>query len=80
VPTAVVVTLHDKVLPPDNQIALARRIPGATIHDIEAGHASCVLEAEKFVPALVEAAVTVNARRRDFTRQRDAKPRGSETA
>jgi pimeloyl-ACP methyl ester carboxylesterase len=80
VPTAVVVTLHDKVLPPDNQIALARRIPGATIHDIEAGHASCVLEAEKFVPALVEAAVTVNARRRDFTRQRDASPRGAETA
>ena len=48
VPTAVVVTLKDKVLPPDNQMALARRIPGATIHDIPAGHASCVLEAERF--------------------------------
>ncbi len=68
VPTAVVVTLNDKVLPPDNQIALARRIPGATIHDIDAGHASCVLEAEKFVPALLEATATVNARRRDFGR------------
>jgi 3-oxoadipate enol-lactonase len=72
VPTAVVVTLRDKVLPPDNQIALARRIPGATIHDIDAGHASCVLEAEKFVPALVEAAATVNARRRDLRRQTSA--------
>jgi len=54
------------VLPPDNQIALARRIPGATIHDIPAGHAACVLESERFVPALVEAVNTVNARRRDF--------------
>jgi 3-oxoadipate enol-lactonase len=69
VPTAVVVTLHDKVLPPANQIALARRIPGATIHDIQAGHAACVLEAEHFVPALVEAATTVNARRRDLRRR-----------
>ena len=68
VPTAVVVTLRDKVLAPDNQIALARRIPGATIHDIDAGHASCVLEAETFVPALAEAATTVNARRRDLPR------------
>jgi 3-oxoadipate enol-lactonase len=72
VPTAVVVTLKDKVLPPDNQIALARRIPGATIHDIPAGHAACVLESERFVPALVEAVNTVNARRRDFRRWRSA--------
>lgn len=67
VPTAVVVTLRDKVLPPASQIALARRIPGATIHSIDAGHASCVLQAERFVPALLEAAATVNARRRDST-------------
>jgi 3-oxoadipate enol-lactonase len=70
VPTAVVVTLKDKVLPPDNQLALARRIPGATTHEIPAGHASCVLESERFVPALLEAVTTVNARRRDF-RQRE---------
>ncbi|ABL82293.1 MULTISPECIES: alpha/beta fold hydrolase [unclassified Nocardioides] len=69
VPTAVVVTLRDKVLPPDNQIALARRIPGATIHDIDAGHASCVLESERFVPALLEAVDTVNARRGDLPRR-----------
>lgn len=70
VPTAVVVTMKDKVLPPSNQIALARRIPGATIHDIPAGHAACVLESERFVPALVEAVATVNARRRDFRQRR----------
>ncbi|GAA1147675.1 alpha/beta hydrolase [Nocardioides aquiterrae] len=77
VPTAVVVTLKDKVLPPDNQIALARRIPGATIHDIPAGHASCVMEAERFVPALLEAVNTVNARRRDFPRRRPTSPSSS---
>jgi pimeloyl-ACP methyl ester carboxylesterase len=70
VPTAVVVTLQDHVLPPDNQIALARRIPGATIHDVKAGHAACVLQSERFVPALLEAVTTVNARRRDFSRRK----------
>ncbi|QIX26638.1 alpha/beta fold hydrolase [Nocardioides sp. JQ2195] len=67
-PTAVVVTLHDKVIPPARQLDLARRIPGATVHDIPAGHASCVLEAEVFVPALVEACVTVSARVHDVPR------------
>jgi pimeloyl-ACP methyl ester carboxylesterase len=65
VPTAVVVGSKDKVIPPERQLGLARAIPGATTHDIEAGHAACVLESEKFVPAFVEAANTVNARRRD---------------
>lgn len=72
VPTAVVVTLKDKVLSPDNQIALARKIPGATIHDIPAGHAACVLESERFVPALLDAVNTVSARRRDLQRRRSA--------
>lgn len=68
VPTAVVINNHDRVIPPWRQLALARRIPGATIHDIDAGHASCTLESEVFVPAMVEATNTVNARRRDFAR------------
>lgn len=68
VPTAVVVGNRDRVIPAARQISLARAIPGATIHDIDTGHAGCVLEAEKFVPAVVEAAATVNARRRDFRR------------
>jgi pimeloyl-ACP methyl ester carboxylesterase len=66
VPTAVVVNRRDRVIQADRQLALARAIPGATIHDIDTGHAACALEAETFVPALVEAAATVNARRRDF--------------
>ncbi|WP_310528439.1 alpha/beta hydrolase [Nocardioides sp.] len=68
VPTAVVVTRHDRVIPAARQVALARRIPGATVHDIPAGHASCVLQSEIFVPALVEAAVTVAARRGELRR------------
>lgn len=68
VPTAVVVTRRDKVIPPVRQLAVARQIPGATIHDIDAGHAACVLQSETFVPAVVEATRTVQARRRDFTR------------
>lgn len=62
VPTAVVVANRDKVIPRERQLDLAARIPGATIHDIDAGHACCVLEAEVFVPAFVEAVRTVQAR------------------
>jgi len=66
VPTAVVVNRHDHVIAAARQLAVARAIPGATIHDIDAGHAACALETETFVPAFVEACATVNARRRDF--------------
>jgi len=64
VPTAVLVTNDDKVVSPRRQLEVARRIPGATVHDIDAGHACCVMEAETFVPALVEAVATVYARHR----------------
>lgn len=66
VPTAVVVMMRDRVIPTSRQIALARSIPGATMHEVDDGHAGCVLAADKFVPRFVEAAATVNARRRDF--------------
>lgn len=69
VPTAVVVTTRDRVVPTERQVRLARTIPGATIHEVKAGHAACVLSAERFVPAFLEATLTVNARRRDFQRR-----------
>jgi pimeloyl-ACP methyl ester carboxylesterase len=72
VPTAVVVNRRDHVIAPSRQLSLARAIPGATIHDIDTGHAACVLETELFVPAVVEAAATVNARRRDVRRRDSA--------
>ena len=70
VPTAVVVGTKDRVIQPSRQFSLARAIPGATVHDVEAGHAMCVLEAEKFVPVVLEAVNTVDARRRDLSRGR----------
>src|SRR3712207_5248534 len=66
VPTAVVVMNDDHVIQPARQHRFARAIPGATLHEVDAGHAACVMETEKFVPVLLEATATVNARRRDF--------------
>lgn len=70
VPTAVVAMMRDRVVPTARQVALARAIPGATLHEVDDGHAGCVLGAERFVPRFVEAAATVNARRRDLRRGR----------
>ncbi|GAA1541765.1 alpha/beta fold hydrolase [Nocardioides humi] len=70
VPTAVVAMMRDRVIPTSRQLALARAIPGATVHEVDDGHAGCVLGAERFVPRFVEAAATVNARRRDLPRRR----------
>ena len=63
VPTAVVVTTRDRVIAPDRQRALATRIPGATVHDAKCGHAGCVLEADAFVPAFLEAVDVTMGRR-----------------
>jgi pimeloyl-ACP methyl ester carboxylesterase len=76
VPTAVVVNRRDHVIRPERQLALARAIPGATIHDIDTGHAACVLESETFVPALLEAAATVDARRRTVRARSEQDPAG----
>lgn len=69
VPTAIVVTAKDRVIPPERQRAIAARIPGATTHEAGCGHAGCVLGAEAFVPALVQAINTTNARTRDTPRK-----------
>lgn len=62
VPTAVVIPTRDHVISPTNQHRVASLIPGATVHEAEAGHAACVLEHEKFVPAFIEAVATTQAR------------------
>lgn len=68
VPTAVVVMQRDRVIPTDRQYLLARQIPGATVHEVDDGHAACVLGAERFVPVFLEAVATVNARRGELRR------------
>ena len=62
VPTAVVVTARDALIPAGRQRALASQIPGATVHEAEVGHGGCVLEAAAFVPVMLEAVASVHGR------------------
>jgi pimeloyl-ACP methyl ester carboxylesterase len=62
VPTAVVITEHDRVVPPARQAKLAAAIPGARIHRAPIDHGGCVVEPERFVPVLVDACRDVAAR------------------
>ncbi|WP_083885397.1 alpha/beta fold hydrolase [Nocardia thailandica] len=62
-PTAVVITTHDRALPVYRQLEMAKMIAGAEIFLAPAGHAACVLEADAFVPVLLEACAAVAARR-----------------
>ena len=70
VPTAVLVTAKDRVISPDRQRALAKLIPGATTHEVDCGHASCVLQAEEFLPGLLDACASTTARLRGRRRRR----------
>ena len=55
VPTAVVITTRDRVVPPGRQLKLARAIPGATVHYVDAGHGACINAPQLFARALLEA-------------------------
>jgi diacylglycerol O-acyltransferase len=55
VPTSVVITLRDWVISAERQQRLAGRIPRAHVVTVDAGHACCTLQADRFVPALEEA-------------------------
>jgi pimeloyl-ACP methyl ester carboxylesterase len=59
VPTAVVITDHDDVVPVHRQHDLARRLADASIHRVAGGHAVCTLEPDRFLPALLDACHTV---------------------
>jgi 3-oxoadipate enol-lactonase len=62
VPTAVVITAKDRAIGAQRQFKLAGAIPGATVHPAPVGHAACVLQADQFVPALLEACRSVSDR------------------
>ncbi len=55
VPTAVVVTIRDRVVPPSRQLGLARAIPGASVHEIDADHAVCITAPQIFATTLLTA-------------------------
>jgi pimeloyl-ACP methyl ester carboxylesterase len=59
VPTAVVVTTRDRVVPPSRQLKLARAIPGASVHEVDADHAVCLTAPQVFIPALLQACWSV---------------------
>ena len=62
VPSAVVALTRDRAIPAERQRALAKSIPAATLHEVEGGHAACVLAHERFTPVLMEACGSVAAR------------------
>jgi 3-oxoadipate enol-lactonase len=64
VPTAVVLTVDDGMVAPQRQMALARSIPGATVHPVQGNHTVCVVQPNRFVPILVQACRSVATRRR----------------
>lgn len=58
-PTAVIVTMRDNVVPLARQIAMFEAIPNATVTRIDGAHDAVVANAERFVPALVDACLDV---------------------
>jgi len=56
VPSAVLISTRDRVIPPWRQRLLADNIPGIKVFEVHGGHACCVLEADEFVPVFMEAA------------------------
>jgi pimeloyl-ACP methyl ester carboxylesterase len=64
VPTAVVVTEQDRLVPPHRQRRLAESIPGARIVPVQGDHGVCVADPRRFVPALLDACSTSSAARR----------------
>ena len=59
VPTSILVTTQDRAILPEDQVRLAKRIPGARIHHADVGHAGCALPL--FADRLVDACVDVRA-------------------
>ena len=64
VPSAVVATMADGMVAPSRQLALARAIPGATVHPVQGDHTVCVTDPRRFLPALLDACASVAGRRR----------------
>jgi pimeloyl-ACP methyl ester carboxylesterase len=60
VPTAVVITTRDRLVPPERQYRLAQSIRGAKVFEVAADHLACVRAADRFVPALYEACTYVS--------------------
>ena len=69
VPTAVVMTTRDRIVPPHRQQRLADSIRGATVHPVRGDHGVCVAGRDLFVPALLSACESVVSRARAVSRR-----------
>jgi len=74
-PTAVVVTTRDRIVPASRQLELAQAIPGASVHEVDADHAVCITAPQVFAPALLKACWSVEPSR--GRRARHARPKRS---
>jgi len=59
VPSAVIITTQDAVVPPERQHELQRQISGSELLQIDAGHNAVYTAAPEYVPLLVDACVNV---------------------
>ena len=59
VPASVVVTTRDTIVPAGHQRKLAAAIPGASVHEVAAGHAVCITAPQVFARALLQACWSV---------------------
>ncbi len=61
VPTVVVVTTRDRVVPVSRQLKLARAIPGASVRFVDADHGVCLTAPQLFAQVLLQACWSVEA-------------------
>jgi pimeloyl-ACP methyl ester carboxylesterase len=77
VPTAVIITTRDPLVPPARQYELAAAMPRWRIFEVEGDHYACVAAADRFVPALVEACAHVDREAAGAWGPAGGPPRGS---
>jgi 3-oxoadipate enol-lactonase len=81
VPTAVIVTTRDELVPPSRQRKLAASIKDAVVFEVDGDHVACVAAADRFVPALVQACQHVDELSRGVSGEHaDATPGASPLA
>ncbi len=78
VPTAVLLTTRDELVPPVRQRKLASSIPGAEVFEIDGDHDACV-RAPGFAPTLVQACLSV-ARRAGVSLEEQGSAAGASSA
>lgn len=64
VPSAVVVTLQDRMVPRWRQEAMAALLPGSKRYEVDAGHDAVLAQPTAFLPALAEACSALVSQRR----------------